>query len=321
MDSEEWIKRRTSWWKWSEERWTSIWKVEHWRMRTSQSATTAVSWCQIRAACHERAAHGHDKRMLNHQEEVGSWRSRKKGHKMRPVKCHGSVMTLKVASELKSNVEIPPPTMRWITRSFSFPIPSDSVDYYSRCLWAIHCGWLMRCNSATVEWHSRIIKDVLFHFDNHLRGFFLSNYLCFAFNTNGKMAAAFPALADVKRRILVLLPSEIVDILFTIPQGFLKFELEFEVWIIIDIIIEANRYQDQDNRLVISVKWWISLTEDPWWKYQRKLDWSRDSDLTVGWCTMMYRWWLAIRLLECTLILLLLSDDRKQMNVALETGR
>ena len=172
MDSEEWIKRRTSWWKWSEERWTSIWKVEHWRMRTSQSATTAVSWCQIRAACHERAAHGHDKRMLNHQEEVGSWRSRKKGHKMRPVKCHGSVMTLKVASELKSNVEIPPPTMRWITRSFSFPIPSDSVDYYSRCLWAIHCGWLMRCNSATVEWHSRIIKDVLFHFDNHLRGFF-----------------------------------------------------------------------------------------------------------------------------------------------------
>ena len=78
MDSEEWIKRRTSWWKWSEERWTSIWKVEHWRMRTSQSATTAVSWCQIRAACHERAAHGHDKRMLNHQEEVGSWRSRKK---------------------------------------------------------------------------------------------------------------------------------------------------------------------------------------------------------------------------------------------------
>ena len=56
------------------------------------------------------------------------------------------------------------------------------------------------------------------------------------------MAAAFPALADVKRRILVLLPSKIVDILFTIPQGFLKFELEFEVWIIIDIIIEGNRY-------------------------------------------------------------------------------
>lgn len=112
-------------------------------------------------------------------------------------------------------------------------------------------------------------------------------------------------------------------LIFSLPSRkvFLKFELEFEVWIIIDIIIEANRYQDQDNRLVISVKWWISLTEDPWWKYQRKLDWSRDSDLTVGWCTMMYRWWLAIRLLECTLILLLLSDDRKQMNVALETGR
>ena len=84
MDYVERAKRRTSGWKWSEERWTSVWKVEHWRMRMLQSATTAVSWCQIRAACHEGATHGNDKRVLkNSERRKRNWDLKKKKRKRR----------------------------------------------------------------------------------------------------------------------------------------------------------------------------------------------------------------------------------------------